>query len=191
MKTFLEIGTCDFDTNLPFINSGNWKGIMVEPSPPFFDSLKSLAHNSKYYENLILENCAISDKNGQVDFAVSKQLDTWQRGISSVLSETHEGTCLYNLGNNKDVSYDKVIKVPCMTLDSLLSKYSVSTIDYLKIDTEGHELNILNGYSWKILPTFLKVETKHIDSDKIKKLLERKNYRVYFEKEDLYAIFMG
>ena len=27
MKTFIEIGTCDFDTNLPLIESGEWKGL--------------------------------------------------------------------------------------------------------------------------------------------------------------------
>ena len=72
LKVFLEIGTSDFDTNLEFIDSGNWRGIMVEPSPPFFSNIKKRASQSKYHYNLILDNSVISDSNSFVDFAVSK-----------------------------------------------------------------------------------------------------------------------
>jgi hypothetical protein len=35
--------------------------------------------------------------------------------------------------------------VECITLDLLLSKLNIDILDYLKIDTEGAELLILNG----------------------------------------------
>lgn len=191
LKVFLEIGTSDFDTNLEFIESGNWKGIMVEPSTPFYNNIKAKADKSQYHYNVILENSAISDTNGFVDFAISKDIEGWQRGISTVISDTHEGTCLYNLGNNRQVSYDKVVKVPCLTLDSLLDKYNIQHIDYLKVDTEGHELNIFKKYSWKVKPTFLKIEKKHINQEILRGILETNGYRVYFEEEDLYAILVN
>jgi FkbM family methyltransferase len=191
LKVFLEIGTSDFDTNLEFIDSGNWRGIMVEPSPPFFSNIKKRASQSKYHYNLILDNSVISDSNSFVDFAVSKDVEGWQRGISTVISESHEGTCLYNLGNNKEVSYDKVIKAPCLTLDTLLDKYNIVHLDYLKVDTEGHELNIFKSYSWTVKPTFLKIEKKHIDETVLVSILEKNGYRVYLEIDDLYAILIN
>jgi len=190
LKTFLEIGTSDFDTNLEFIESGNWKGIMVEPAIPFYNNIKKLAEKSKYHFNLILDSSVISDTNGFVDFAISKDIEGWQRGISTVISDSHEGTCLYNLGNNKEVSYDRVVTVPCITLDTLLDKYNVSSLDYLKVDTEGHELNIFKKYSWKVKPAFIKAETKHIDSEVLSSILKEQGYRVYLEAEDLYAILL-
>ena len=190
LKSFLEIGTSDFDTNLDLINSGNWKGVMVEPSPPFYSNIKKKAEQSKFHYNLILESSAISSTNGFVDFAVSKDIEGWQRGISTVVSDIHEGTCLYTLGNNKEVSYDKIIKVPCITLDTLLNKYNITFLDYLKVDTEGHELNIFRGYSWKVKPTFLKIEKKHIDQTILVSILEENGYKVYLETEDLYAILV-
>jgi FkbM family methyltransferase len=190
LKTFLEIGTSDFDTNLEFIESGNWKGIMVEPAIPFYNNIKKLAEKSKYHFNLILDSSVISDTDGFVDFAISKDIEGWQRGISTVISDSHEGTCLYNLGNNKEVSYDRVVTVPCITLDTLLNKYNVSSLEYLKVDTEGHELNIFKKYSWRIKPTFIKAETKHIDSEVLSNILKDQGYRVYLETEDLYAILV-
>lgn len=190
LKVFLEIGTSDFDTNLEFVESGAWRGIMVEPSLPFYTNMKAKIDKSSYHYNVILENSAISDTNGFVDFAISKDIDGWQRGISTVISDSHEGTCLYNLGNNKEVSYDRVVKVPCITLDSLLEKYNIKYIDYLKVDTEGHELNIFKNYSWNIKPTFLKIEKKHINQEVLRSILENNGYRVYFEEEDLYAILI-
>lgn len=190
LKIFVEIGTSDFDTNLEFIESGNWKGIMVEPSTPFYNNIKNKASNSKYHYNIIVENSAISDTNGFVDFAISKDVEGWQRGISTIISETHEGVCLYNLGDNKKSSYDRIVKVPCITLDCLLDKYNINDIDYLKVDTEGHELNIFKNYSWRIKPTFLKIEKKHINEQKILSILEGNGYRVYMEQEDLYAILI-
>ena len=61
-------------------------------------------------------------------------------------------------------------------------------IDYLKIDTEGHEMNILDSYSWNILPSFIKIEHAHIDDVYAKSLLEARGYVVYTEASDMYAI---
>lgn len=191
MKTFLEIGTSDFDTNLEFIESGEWKGVMVEPSTPFYNNIKQKAGLSKFHYNVILENCAVSDKNGFIEFAIAKDLAGWSRGVSTVVSPSHEGTCIYNLGNNKETIYEKVVSVPCVTLDTLLDKYNITKLDYLKIDTEGHELNILKAYSWKVKPTFIKIEKKHVDLDTLVDILKNNKYRVYVESEDIYAIYIG
>ena len=48
LKTFIEIGSCDFDTNMPLIESGEWLGVMVEPAPYYFKNLQSFVEKSKY-----------------------------------------------------------------------------------------------------------------------------------------------
>lgn len=47
MKTFIEIGTCDFDTNIPLIESGEWLGVMCEPAPIYFGSLDKQSKDIK------------------------------------------------------------------------------------------------------------------------------------------------
>ncbi|WGS70982.1 FkbM family methyltransferase [Pseudanabaena galeata] len=51
---------------------------------------------------------------------------------------------------NEVVADDSVVsgsfeEVDCFTLDSLLDKYDVKRVDFLKIDAEGHELQVLKG----------------------------------------------
>jgi len=195
LKTFIEIGSCDFGTNMPLIESGEWLGVMVEPAPYYFNNLQTLADKVKHKDNLHLENIAISDYNGDISFACalppSKESrghgSEWRRGISSVVADNHLGERMFDLeGNQKFI--DEVIDVPCMTLDSLIAKYKWEHINYLKIDVEGHEQNILDVYSWDIKPDIIKLEHSHVDDTYIKLLLEKHGYLVYVEQNDIYAI---
>jgi FkbM family methyltransferase len=37
------------------------------------------------------------------------------------------------------------IEVPCLTLDSLIKQENLQTVDIIKLDAEGHEINVLKG----------------------------------------------
>ena len=50
------------------------------------------------------------------------------------------------------------------------------------------EINILDSYSWNILPSFIKIEHAHIDDIYARSLLEARGYVVYTELSDMYAI---
>lgn len=192
MKIFVEIGTCDFDTNLALADNGDWSGIMVEPSPLVYNKLADQIIGSNFPQNVKAINCAVSDRDGVVNFAVAKEKqdvgNEWARGIGTVVDANHQGTNLYELGDNAELLYDTVIEVPCVTLDTLVMSQGIQRIDYLKLDTEGHEATILNAYSWSVLPTFIKLEHFHIDDLAMKALLESKGYLVYTEAQDMYAI---
>jgi FkbM family methyltransferase len=59
---------------------------------------------------------------------------------------------------NEIIKDDSSIKgqyqeVPCFTLDSLVEKYNLSTVDWLKLDAEGNEIQVLQGSS-RILSDF-------------------------------------
>lgn len=189
MKTFIEIGSCDFENNLSLIDRADWQGVLVEASPLIFKSLIHKAKQSNNSHNVFCENIAISNRNGTIKFAPTKDNTGWSRGIGSVVDPNHEGTCLYTINDNSSKYYDDIIEVPCSTLDSLIDKYSyLGHVDYLKLDTEGHEVTILKAYSWKVKPTFVKLEHKHVDTSVLVGILERQGYTVYVEAEDLYAI---
>ena len=106
-KTFIEIGTCDFDTNIDLITSGRWIGVMCEPADKYRANLENLVQNNPYRHNLFIEPVAISDKDGELDFAEAKDTSTgprglglWRRGISSVISDNHKGERLFDLKDN-------------------------------------------------------------------------------------------
>lgn len=193
-KTFLEIGTCDFDTCVEFANSGEWKGVMVEPTPHLVANIRAQA---KHDFNLKIEQVACSDYDGYIKFATAKDdnQEQWSRGIGTVVQDNHTGTCLYSLGDNASMYYNEIEQIPCLSLDTIISRHhsflNHGKIDYLKLDTEGHEWTILKAYSWVVKPTFIKMEHKHINDIIMKELLESQGYVVYVEAEDLYAIHTG
>ncbi len=188
IKTFIEIGTSDFDTCLDLANNGDWVGVMCEPSPPYFKSMSEKVAQSLHPENVFLEEVAISDYNGRTAFTVSKQDGPeWVRGISCITAQHHRGERMFDFPENHQY-IDQHTEVDCMTLNSLIAKHNFEHINYLKIDTEGHELNILESYDWEIKPDFLRIEHSHIDDIYLSNLLKEQGYTTYLEKFDVYAI---
>ncbi|WP_055076694.1 FkbM family methyltransferase [Pseudanabaena sp. 'Roaring Creek'] len=81
---------------------------------------------------------AASDRNGKAKLSLSSASE-----LNELISEEE--------GQARDAS--RVEEVECFTLDSLIEEYSVSRVDFLKIDAEGHELQVLKG-SASILTEF-------------------------------------
>lgn len=189
MKFFVEIGPCNFDTCVQLAENG-WAGIVCEPHPKFYNDVCQIYGKYPYVQKV---EAAISDIDGKVSFAPSLTTelkngeDWWKQGISHITSKNHMGTRIKDVGNNYKL-YDEDIWVEAMTLNTLLERYNVDQIDYLKIDAEGHEMNILKGYDWDILPTVIQLEHWHIDDGAAKELLEEHGYIVNVEKRDIYAI---
>jgi len=151
-KFFIEIGVSNFGTLEPYLKRG-WKGIMVEPSETIYDAIPT-------HPNLIKEKCAIDNKNGFADFWVVEDPDYWGNS-----QEVVGMSCLKDSPGalHEPVYKDrlKTIQVRTMTLDSLLQKHKVSQIDFLKIDAEGKDVEILLSYSFKIIPSIIKFEHIH------------------------------
>lgn len=182
IKTFVEIGACDFDTCLPLLKNG-WNGLFVEAVP---ELAQSLIEQTKEYVFSEVINKVITTYDGVIDFAIADGGD-WIRGISHVMSDNHTGTKLLSFPENKDF-LKRVVSLPCMTLDTLIDSKDLTSIDFLKLDIEGHEADVLYAYSWKIKPSLIKLEHSHIDDVKMRTFLESMGYMVYVEPQDIYAI---
>tara|TARA_B100001989_G_scaffold33242_1_gene19731 strand:- start:4 stop:552 length:549 start_codon:yes stop_codon:yes gene_type:complete len=173
-KIFVEIGVCDFDTLEPLQRNG-WKGYYVEPVLEYAKKLKG-----------DITQCAISSYDGTIEFYISRSDgEQWVRGISHAVKQ--KGTKLLELENNSHLISRK-ITVPCYTLQSFLRMKDITHIDFLKVDTEGHETDIFDAYNWCVRPTMIKLEHYHIDDLHMKELLENQGYIVYREQRDIYAI---
>lgn len=185
MKTFIEIGCADFDTLLPLAARG-WRGFFVEPIKRHCESLRDQARRVGIPdEQAKIFEMAISDHNGGLTMIESTG-EGWAAGISHVEGEGRSSGLLDNPLNAQ--FRGPLIPTPCVTLDNFISSQGIVSIDFLKVDVEGHELAILGAYSWKVKPSLIKVEHKHSDLDSIRRILSRKGYLTYTESEDLYAI---
>lgn len=179
-KFFVEIGTADFDTLLPLAKDG-WCGVVVEPIPHHYKKLKEMF--APYAVDV--RQCAVSDFNGEIEMAIAPDDGTWLSGCSHVVSDNHMG---YKLSDHQDHKYNfkEKITVPCITLDALL--HDAGHVDLLKVDAEGHENNIFLNYSFRVKPTMIKVEHKHVDDTVLARKLQSNGYLVWTEKDDIYGI---
>lgn len=181
MKTFVEIGTCDFDTLYHFLERG-WRGVMIDPYQPFLDFYKD-------HPNLTKVCVAISTEETMADYFYlnDETIKEWQddqyRGIGSIAPNSimHEHPA-YN-GRLKKIS------VPTRTFESLMDELGITEIDYLKIDTEGLDLDILKSIDYnKFLIKLIKAETNYCDPNHMGSFLDDNGYHIEYFSNDIIAI---
>jgi hypothetical protein len=135
---FIEIGTSDFETEIQ--NAGLKRGVSIEPVKRYLDALPNPPHVTKIHG-------AVSDRNGTIDvYSISPEnikkhdLPDWIRGCNSV-NAVHPVIA----GRVPD---EIIIKdqVPVYTFGDIISMCHVKTCKYLKMDTEGHDVTILQSY---------------------------------------------
>ncbi len=186
-KVFIDIGTCDFDTSIPLASAG-WRGYMIEADPKY---AKRMREKTSSYD-VDVSNLAISDYDGDLLFvtadpSVHDQGYDWKHGMGHVASTHHHGNRMMEDPRNEHF-IGKTIKVKCSTLDTFIQENNISKIDLLKIDVEGHEKNILQGFTWAVKPSFIKIEHFHSDKEYIQNTLIDNGYFIFTEDYDIYGI---
>lgn len=138
----VEIGTSDF--RIDSLNStGNC--ILVEPSKFYLDRIENR-------ENITKINAAISNYDGitkiyytNLDYIIKNKLPNWLRGCNSI-QNPHPTVVKYCSKHNINID-DLVIveEIQTITPQTLFENNNITHIDYLKIDTEGHDIVILDA----------------------------------------------
>lgn len=66
--------------------------------------------------------------------------------INFYIGEADQLSSLEKYVDDPNVNYVKTIKVKVMTLDSILDEAKINRVDFVSIDTEGTELEVLKGF---------------------------------------------
>tara|TARA_B100001105_G_C22299806_1_gene403299 strand:- start:101 stop:943 length:843 start_codon:yes stop_codon:yes gene_type:complete len=130
----------------------NSEVIAFEPLPKAFEELKEIEKN--FSSRLNVYNFGIGNKNSNLELNYS----TEKSELASFIEDLDKLSFIDSKNNKK-------IIVEVMTLDSFFKKYEQTykekEIDLLKIDTEGFELEVLNGASETLInkkPKFIQIE---------------------------------
>lgn len=99
--------------------------IAVEPNPLCFDVLLRNVSCNELAGVVSCENCAIMDKPGKVNIT----LDDSESRVAGAVSAGS-------------------VAVEAITLQMLLEKHRIATVDLLLVDVEGAELPALRGFPW-------------------------------------------
>ncbi len=139
-----------------------WKGINIEPNSKLIKEFKL-----KRKRDINLQT-AVSDKSGTLSFREYPNHD----GLSTLSKE------IKSLNSKKNIPYtDYNIKVE--PLKKIFEKNNVSRIDFLKVDVEGLELEVLKSNSWvKYRPRIVTFEGTSREA--CIEFMQDKGYRVEF-----------
>jgi FkbM family methyltransferase len=137
---FVQIGAHDglhLDPVRPYVKKYHWKGLLVEPQPAIYQQLVA---NYADEPQLVFENSAIAQQDGVASLFTFKQ-DGILPGHTTMLASFHRNALVYN-GHDYKGEIEE-LKVPTLSFDSLLAKHGVTDFDFLQIDTEGFDYEII------------------------------------------------
>jgi len=111
-----------------------WRGILAEPNPVFHESLRVNRSCD------VTAKCVFTHTGDQLEFLAS-HIPELGRLASVPVSDMHE---------ERRTRRPQVITVETISLNDLLIEHGAPrTIDYLSIDTEGSELQILEAFDFE------------------------------------------
>lgn len=172
---YVDIGAhngIEISNTLLFENLG-WSGFCVEANPKTFESLRKNRKCDCY-------NLAVFSKNvGTMKMATTSAsvLDS----LEVNLTENHRKRMRFEGGRNEGLQY---VEVQSATFGEIMAHYPrVSHIDFMSLDIEGGEFEVLKGIDFdKYTFSLMAIEHNGVSEsiENITKLLESKGYKMLF-----------
>jgi FkbM family methyltransferase len=167
------------DPVFPLIEKYNLTGILLEPQPQPFEELR---RNYARFQGFKLINAAISDRNGtQTLYKVRHDAKgpEWLHGIASF----DKSVLLRHAGSVPGLeSMLETQEVRAVTFATLFEECGVDRLDFLQIDTEGYDGEILRLFDFERYKVpIVNFEHKHLsrqDSERSLSLLIDHGYKI-------------
>jgi FkbM family methyltransferase len=189
----LQIGSNVGDLkNDPFFNQIKTENncIFVEPIPRYYNELVKNYEKKCPNNKFIFLNRAVSSNNDKITIYYPSEendfdkLPWWITQLGSINKEH-----VKNHGYEVDLNE---LKTTPITLNQIIEKYKIDSIEILHIDTEGHDYDILMSFDFKIQPKYIQFEHLHMDGysttgKKYEQLLHHiisKGYEIFKKNSD-------
>ncbi len=173
-KTFVDVGANVGQTATQIRDA--FSSATIHSIEPIKKTYQLLQQNVSDY-NIITHNHALGSKNETVEIK---------------LDERNNNSTIYSLKAENNLSVSGVVhteKIQVFTAVDFCKQEGITQIDYLKIDTEGYDLEVIKGAA-PLLATnsisFIEAEvsmnpgnTFHVSFEEVKKYLEQQNYMLF------------
>lgn len=150
----------EFSNTWFFDSCLHWSGICIDGNPYY----TILAKKQRSCE--VVSNCMSDDDMEQVKFVFAEGRGGIERTNKNMgelqgrLKRMHNGS----------------VEIRCMKMRKVLEEKKITTIDYLSVDVEGHELRVLKGVDWgKVRVNVMTVEGNE-DAEEIRRLMKERGY---------------
>lgn len=158
-------------SNTKYFEERGWTGICIEPIPETFQELR------RNRSAVCIQGC-ISDKPGKAQFL---RIDGYSEMLSGLVDKYHPqhlDRVRQELSMPQYEGSAAVIDVDCFLLNDLLEQHALYHIDYLSLDTEGGELDILKAIDFStFVIDVIDVENNYQDQELVDFLVS-KGYRL-------------
>ncbi len=146
-----------------FVKAG-WSALLIEPNPRLFPTLVS---NCQAFPHVRCLQFACSDKDGQATLQIFDDDETGM--LSSIQAEGA-------IARNGIRSVGEAVEVEVRTLTSILDEEAVvHDFSLLSIDTEGHDLEVIEGLEFDRYQPRCIITEIHADSEDQKRSILRTN----------------
>ena len=115
------------------------KLILIEPHPK---AKKFLEETYNKINDKIILNCAVGSYSGVCKFYTNNE---WEDHVSQHSSLNRQHLIEHNHADSSITEY----YIPILTLQSILDGLDIKEIDYLQVDTEGHDREILTNFPFE------------------------------------------
>jgi FkbM family methyltransferase len=162
---FIEAGANDglFSSNTALLEEFlEWSGFLVEPAPGACELCRA-------NRRVPVHNCALVSFDFQEDFVAGD----------------FDGHPMASVGGRRLDRYEQY-RVPARTLQAIIDEYGVDHVDFLSLDAEGYELEILRGIDFRrvtfsyilieLYPTNYEHAVRHLDEVGYELLASYSNY---------------
>lgn len=136
-----------------------WNGILIEPLPHLADRLRAERGRSLVYQVA----CGAPSHPETVEFYEAAAHD-------------HSGLAKYAVDASDD--YVQVHRVRMLTLDEIIEQAKCPAIDFVSVDVEGAEFDVLQGFDLSRLQPSLVLLEDHLFNVKSHRLLRASGYRL-------------
>lgn len=155
--TYLDIGTYDptYSNNTYFFYLKDGHGVCIEPNPDMFRLIQK-KRSKDISLNVGISPVANTSANYYV--MTSPFLNTFSK------EEADEAVANKELKTRQKI--EKILKIPLVTINSIMETYFPHDVDILSVDTESYDLDILRSLDFKrFCPRIICVETLRYDAN--------------------------
>jgi FkbM family methyltransferase len=175
--TYIELGALDGElySNTKFFEETlNWTGILIEPHPDKFISLKQNRPNNFLFNKLV------SCYTGPLQFRYFVNHHAAVSGVENTMPQSHFDT-FFDSNNefHKTLPQKKMYMTP-VKLSEIIKETKLTHIDLLSLDVEGHEYEVLQSWDFSVPIDVILIETLGAQPEKdelCREILIKNNYK--------------
>lgn len=170
---YVDVGAYDperFSNTKRFYLKG-WKGVNIEPNPDNIYKFDEVRRR---------------DINLNVGIGVKEKILNFYKMYPSTLSTFSKSKAKEY--QEEGFKLDSVSKIRVTSLVKVFKKYGIRKIDFMSVDTEGYDLDVLRSNDWgKFRPKIVIVET--VNTPGVEKFMAENSYRKAYSNK-LNSIFV-